>query len=114
MHDEIRTVMSKLRGRRRIPKLHWNERDPAEQEAAVETLADLDGFHLVAVGSPVPRRRQERARACCLRRLVLELAAFDVEMFVLESRTATLGARDVETVKHVVIAAVSPRRGRPR
>ncbi|WET78866.1 hypothetical protein P3102_33295 [Amycolatopsis sp. QT-25] len=31
--------------------------------------------------------------------MVLELAAFDVEMFVLESRTATLDARDVETVK---------------
>lgn len=99
VHDDVRTVMSELRGRRRIPKLHWNEMDPVEQESAVKTLADLDGFHLVAVGSPVPRRRQERARACCLRRLVLELAAFDVEMLVLESRTATLDVRDVETVK---------------
>jgi len=99
VHDEVRIVMSELRGKRRIPKLHWNEMDPAEQEAAVKTLADLDGFHLVAVGTPVPRRRQERARACCLRRLVHELSAFDVEMLVLESRTATLDARDVETVK---------------
>ncbi|OXM45920.1 hypothetical protein CFP71_37670 [Amycolatopsis thailandensis] len=99
VHDEVRLVMSELRGKRRIPKLHWNEMDPAEQEAAVKTLAGLDGFHLVAIGSPVPRRRQERARARCLRRLVLELSAFDVEMLVLESRTATLNARDVETVK---------------
>ncbi|OLZ52072.1 hypothetical protein [Amycolatopsis keratiniphila] len=99
VHDEARIVMSELRGRRRIPKLHWNEMDPAEQAAAVKTLADLDGFHLVAIGSPVPRRRQERARAGCLRRLTLELSAFDVEMLVLESRTATLNARDVETVR---------------
>ncbi len=99
VHDEVRTVMSELRGKRRIPKLHWNEMDQAEQKAAVETLADLDGFHLVAVGSPVPRRRQERARARCLQRLVLELSTFDVEMLVLEARTTTLDARDVETVK---------------
>ena len=35
---------------------------------------DIDGYHVVAVGAPVPRRRQDRARARCLERLVVELS----------------------------------------
>ncbi|MGC7095873.1 hypothetical protein ACPZ19_14470 [Amycolatopsis lurida] len=72
-HDEIRTLLLTLRGNRRTGKLHWNEMDSAQRLDAAKRVADIDELHVVTVGTPVPRRRQERARARCLHRLVTEL-----------------------------------------
>ncbi|MFC4081514.1 hypothetical protein [Amycolatopsis samaneae] len=99
VHGEIRDAMCGIKGRRRVGKLHWNEMDSAQREVAAKTLAEQPGFHVVAIGSPVPTRRQERARAWCLRRLVVELHGFGVDSLVLEARTSVLNARDVDTVK---------------
>jgi hypothetical protein len=96
-----REAMLQLRakqGGRRVQKLHWSEMDERRRRDAAARVADLTGFHVVAVGAPVPRRRQERARAMCLTRLVLELHGYEVAMLFMEARGAVLDRRDVLTV----------------
>ncbi|AWH96418.1 hypothetical protein [Dietzia psychralcaliphila] len=99
VHDTVRTAMQTLRGKRQTPKLHWNEMDTRQRTTAAAAVAALDGFHIVAIGTPVPRTRQERARAMCLTRLVTELHSFSVSDLVIESRTRQLDARDIATVR---------------
>jgi hypothetical protein len=99
-HEVAREVMQELYGRgRRGGKLHWNQMEQAEQRAVVKTVAGLDALHVVAVGGPVPPRRQERARAMCLHRLVVELHGYDVEHLLMEGRTERLNTQDVRTVQ---------------
>lgn len=100
-HEHVRAVMRGLLGKRNTSKLHWHEMDTQQRRNAVKTVAGLDGFHVVAVGSPVPRRRQERARAVCLHRLALELYGCGVTGLLVESRTRQLNERDVATVAGV-------------
>jgi hypothetical protein len=90
--------MRAILGKRNTSKLHWNEMDAQQRRSAVKTVAGIDGFHVVTIGTPVPRRRQERARAQCLHRLVLELHGFGVGRLLVESRTHQLNMRDVATV----------------
>lgn len=98
-HDTVRAAMQELRGKRRTSKLHWNEMDTRQQATAAQTVAAQDGFHIVTVGTPVPRTRQERARAMCLTRLVAELHSYSVTDLVIESRTPQLNERDIKTVR---------------
>ncbi|EWC63463.1 hypothetical protein UO65_1140 [Actinokineospora spheciospongiae] len=44
----------------------------------------------MAVGTPVPAKRQERARAKCLERMVTEPHDWGVELLMIEARTAQL------------------------
>jgi hypothetical protein len=97
-HDEVREILRGLLGGRRVRKLHWNEMDETQQRAAAKRLADVEGLYVVTVGSPVPPKRQERARAMCLRRLVTELHGAEVTHLVVESRTVALNKRDISTV----------------
>ena len=60
-------------GRGAAGKLHCNHLEPRQQQDVINQVAALQGFHGATVGSPVPQRRQERARAVCLGRLVVEL-----------------------------------------
>jgi hypothetical protein len=102
IHDEVRELMlelrCRLRSRRATDKLHWNHLDPYQQETAAKQVAEIEGFHVVTVGTPVPQRRQERARAACLTRLVVELHSLGVTDLVMEAREAELNRRDVRTV----------------
>jgi hypothetical protein len=102
IHDQVRETMlelrSRLRSRRAADKLHWNHLDPGQQEAAAKEVAGIEGFHVVAIGTPVPQRRQERARAVCLTRLVGELHGLGVTDLVMEAREPELNRRDVQTV----------------
>ncbi|MGH3520069.1 MAG: hypothetical protein ACRDQ7_22320 [Haloechinothrix sp.] len=98
-HDPARAAMLALRakqGGRAVRKVHWSEMDAQRRRHAAKTVADT--FHLVAIGVPVPRRRQERARAMCLRHLVVELHGYGVTELFMESRTPTLDRRDIQTV----------------
>jgi hypothetical protein len=100
-HDPSREVMLQLRAKQgggKVQKLHWNEMNRQRRLDAVTRVADLAGFHLVAIGTPVPHRRQERARANCLARLVLELHGYGVHTLFMESRSRVLNLRDVRTV----------------
>ncbi|MFE9745207.1 hypothetical protein ACFYOT_09905 [Saccharothrix saharensis] len=55
------------------------------------------------ITDPAPRR-QERARAACLKRLVGELHAYGVGELLIESRTNELDRRDITTVSGAVRA----------
>lgn len=97
--DEIRTLLQGLVAHRSPGKLHWAESSPRYRRAATERIAGLDAFHVVAVGAPVAPRKQERARAICLRRLVFELNGLGVTQLFMESRQQVLDRRDVLTVQ---------------
>ena len=62
-YELVRRAIREIRGMRNTSKLHWNEMDAQQRRNAVKTVAGIDGFHVVTIGTPVPRRRQERARA---------------------------------------------------
>ncbi|MGW5648990.1 hypothetical protein ACWEV3_29675 [Saccharopolyspora sp. NPDC003752] len=98
-HDLARSAMHGLRGSRNTYKLHWNEMTSQEKQNAAKTVAELEGFHIVVVGAPVPGRRQERARALCLTELVRELHGYGVDHLLMESRSRALNERDVATVR---------------
>ncbi|PPK69458.1 hypothetical protein CLV40_10364 [Actinokineospora auranticolor] len=96
--ERARAAMLELRGARRIRKSHWHEMDEQERARAVRSVVGLGGSHVVVVGSPVPCRRQERARAKCLERLVFELHGLGVTALVMEGRSIQLNGRDVHTI----------------
>jgi hypothetical protein len=99
VQQPTRELMRGLLGSRRATKLHWHEMDRLQQKDAAHRVAGIEGFHVVAVGTPVPRRRQERARTRCLRALVSELHGFGVQQLLIEARAPDLNRRDVATVQ---------------
>ncbi|SDZ41038.1 hypothetical protein SAMN05216215_107011 [Saccharopolyspora shandongensis] len=70
-----------------------------EKHNAAKIVAELEGFHIVVVGTPVPRRRQERARALCLGKLVPELHSYGIDRLLMEGRSRALNERGVTTVR---------------
>ncbi|WNV86702.1 hypothetical protein [Umezawaea sp. Da 62-37] len=98
VHDQVRDMLRALPGRPRGAKLHWTSMTTAYRHTAARDLAEVEGMHVVTIGSPVRHRRQERARAACLTRLTCELHSYGVQELLIESRTAALNARDVATV----------------
>ncbi|WP_211831649.1 MULTISPECIES: hypothetical protein [Streptomyces violaceusniger group] len=99
MLDAAREAMLAQRGRRTTAKAHWTEMDQRERKQAAKTVARLGGVHVVAVGSPVPRRKQERARSKCLTQLVAQLHSFGVAQLFMEAREPQLNQRDIRTVQ---------------
>ncbi|MBH1937851.1 hypothetical protein I5Q34_26875 [Streptomyces sp. AV19] len=99
VRDAAREAMLAQRGRRATAKAHWTEMDHREKKRAARAVAELDGVHVVAVGSPVPFRKQERARSKCLTQLVTQLHAFGVECLFMEAREPQLNQRDIRTVQ---------------
>jgi hypothetical protein len=98
-HEGARELMRRLLGSRRTGKLRWHEMDRLQRKDAAHRVADIEGVHVVAVGTPVPRRRQERARAACLTTLVGALHGLGVQHLLIEARSAELNLRDVATVQ---------------
>ena len=97
--EPAREVMRRLLGSRRTAKLHWHEMDRLQQKNAAHHVASITGLHVVALGTPVPRRRQERARAACLTALVSALHGFGVRHLLMEARAPELNRRDIATVQ---------------
>lgn len=96
--EDARKAMLGLRGGRRTDKLHWNEMDARQQTTAAQSVARLPGVHLVTIGTPVPRKKQERARRASLRRLVYELHGVGVTQLMMEARQDKLDRDDVQLV----------------
>lgn len=92
---EMQALLRRFRGANTGAKLHWNQLDRQQQRRAAEQVAALPGLYVVTVGAPVPPRRQERARALCLRRLVVELRHWRGSVGALEARENVLNERDV-------------------
>jgi hypothetical protein len=79
---------------RKIVRLHWVAESAKRRDVIAETIAGLGIVAIVVVGSPVHRQKQERARRCCLERLLYELDQLDVSQAWLESRAPSQDKRD--------------------
>ncbi|WP_051386400.1 DUF3800 domain-containing protein [Actinokineospora inagensis] len=93
--EAIREAMLELRGRHRRGKLHWHDMKVQARLNAVRTLAALGGSYVVVTGTPVSVTDQERGRAKCLERLVVELHDRGVADLRMEGRTRQLNGRDI-------------------
>jgi len=80
-------------------RMHWRDAEVPERRKAVSAVAELHALHLVVVGVRLNPRAQERGRRQCLRRLLWELQEAGVTRVWLESRTASLNARDHAAVE---------------
>lgn len=99
VQQPARELMRRLLGSRRTSKLHWHEMDRREQKDAAHRVAGIESIHVVTIGAPVPRRRQERARAACLTALAGARYGFGVQHLIIEARATELNRRDVATVQ---------------
>jgi hypothetical protein len=99
--DSVRARLRSLL-RRRQQRLHWHDESDARRKLIVSVLADLDLAHLVVVGSPAARTKQERARRLCLQALLHRLDKLGVTSLTLETRGATGDRRDRETVAQLL------------
>jgi hypothetical protein len=95
--DGIRDKLRALR-RGREPRLHWQTEQPRRRTLIADTVAAMDLAAIVVVGTPVARTAQERARRCCLDRLLFELDQLGVEQVWMEARTDRLNRADLRLV----------------
>ncbi|WP_406050092.1 hypothetical protein [Kribbella sp. NBC_00889] len=82
----------------RTGRLHWANESPKRRDAVTAFIASLDLAAVVVVGSPMLGPKQERARRCCLERLLHELAVFGVGDVWMESRSAVPDRRDIRLI----------------
>jgi hypothetical protein len=91
--DDLRTQLLTLT-ERKIVRLHWVAESAKRRDLIAETVAALGVVAIVVVGTPVHRQKQERARRCCLERLLYELDQLGVSQAWLESRAPSQDKRD--------------------
>ncbi|TYC96639.1 hypothetical protein FQ377_13725 [Arthrobacter echini] len=91
--DELRAVLPK--GAR---KLHWTDMEDRAKKQVTALVCGLDVAHLVVIGTPLDLKKQEKARAKCMERLLWELGEMEVSRVVLEHRTPSLNSRDMKLV----------------
>jgi hypothetical protein len=68
----IRAMLQALT-EQKVVRLHWVAESAKRRDLIAQAIAGLDIAAIVAVGSPVDRQKQERARRCVLERLLYEL-----------------------------------------
>ncbi|KNC19890.1 hypothetical protein AC792_03690 [Arthrobacter sp. RIT-PI-e] len=91
--DELRAVLPK--GAR---KLHWTDMGEREKKQVTGLVCGLDVAHMVVIGTPLNLKKQEKARAKCMERLLWELGEMGVSRVFLEHRTPSLNSRDMKLV----------------
>ncbi|GAA2818466.1 hypothetical protein [Kribbella solani] len=90
-------------------RLHWVDESGKRRDRIAAAIAALELSVIVVAGSPVQRAKQERARRCCLERLLQELSSTGVREVCLESRTATPDRRDLSLVESARRKGLIPR-----
>ena len=97
--DDVEATRDALRALHPGPKkLHWRDLDGARRDRVAVAIASLHAFHVTVVGAPIALRRQERARAFCLHRLMSDLDGIGVSRLTLEARPPELMRRDLRLV----------------
>jgi hypothetical protein len=91
--DPIREALRELldEGQR---KLHWGQESPERREKIMATVAQVDMAAVVVIGTPLAKKKQERARAMCMETLAMHLDGLGVVQVYLERRTPALDQRD--------------------
>jgi hypothetical protein len=79
-------------------RLHWRDEREVRRLAVLRLLVDLDVAVFVRWQHPVRRRRQEHARAACLRALAGDLAREGLDELVIEARQERLNRDDLSTL----------------
>ncbi|WP_435299015.1 hypothetical protein [Timonella sp. A28] len=105
--EDIRENLHRLR--KKGPKLHWREMDNAAKKKSINLLNRIDVAHMVVVAAPMDPRRQERARAKCLERLLAELGEVGVSSVFLENRTQSLNDKDMRLIENLRGRKAMPR-----
>jgi hypothetical protein len=95
--DRVRSLVRTLLGQGR-GQFHWRQAERPERKKAVEIVAGLPALHIVTVGTPLLKAKQERGRRLCLRRLLYELDDAGVALATLEARTESLNIRDQRAI----------------
>ncbi|MGW6280940.1 hypothetical protein [Kribbella sp. NPDC055071] len=103
VRDRLRALTVRRNGR-----LHWAKEPAKRRDEIAALIASVDLAAIVVVGSPLHGPKQERARRCCLERLLHELAAFGVGDVWLESRSAVPDRRDIRLVDSARTKGVVP------
>lgn len=80
-------------------RLHWRDETEMRRCKIAALIGSHDLAHVVVVGAPINHRRQERARAQCLERLLYELDQLGVSDVWLETRHSALNERDLRLVE---------------
>ncbi|MEU4385434.1 hypothetical protein [Promicromonospora sp. NPDC023805] len=93
MRETLRALL--LRGAQR---LHWRDETVDRRLKIASAIGAQDVALVVVVGAPIDHRRQERARAICMERLLYELDQVGVRQVFLESRHDALNTRDIRLV----------------
>src|SRR5437879_6497307 len=83
--EDLRGALRALTARR-VVRLHWVAESAKRRDLIAQVISGMDVAAIVTVGSPVERLKQERARRCCLERLLYELDLVGVSQVWLESR----------------------------
>lgn len=82
-------------------RFHWRDARDMQRIRAVQLVAAIDAMHAVVVGSCIDPKKQERARACCLEELLVQLDGMGVDEVWLEAHTQAGNARDIGTVANL-------------
>ena len=92
----------------RSRRFHWNAEDVSQRRRMLATLrASVRNLRVYAC-RPMPRTKQERARALCLNRLLWDLRDYAVERLVLESRQERNDRKDRLTIVRAQKACRAP------
>jgi hypothetical protein len=84
--NDLRDALRGLK-EKKIVRLHWFAESAKRRDRIAHAISELDVVAIVALGRPLHRQKQERARRRCLECLLYELEGFGVTQVWLESRT---------------------------
>jgi hypothetical protein len=95
--EEIRQILRSLLYKRQ-ERLHWRDEEAPRRTKIAEAVGGLDVAATVVIGTPLAKKKQERARRKCLETLLPRLDEMGVTQVVLERRTPSLVAADRKMV----------------
>ena len=80
-------------------KLHWRDLTEKVKSRALHEIASLDCKTVLAIASPLSKKKQERGRRKCMELVLPELEKMGVSSLVLESRVLQLNDKDVDMLQ---------------
>jgi hypothetical protein len=95
--EEIRQTLRSLLYRRQ-ERLHWRDEEGSRRTKIAEAVGALNVAATVVIGSPLAKKKQERARRKCLQTLLPHLEQMGVTYVVMERRTPSLVQKDQKMI----------------
>jgi len=78
--------------------LHWGAESSQSREKIIDVIASINMASVVVVGTPLNRKKRDRARAVYMEMLVIANIGKDVAHVLLEERSPSLNNRDFRLV----------------